>query len=624
MLAAAVALHVVAAESGAGTEGTELKAHFEAAVENYDVVYYNGFDSEADLEGWTTSAGSSWRLNAGVGSLASRGLKPFSTINPESVYSLYHAYASDGSISVISTPDFVLPEAAKVRFYVAYNPIWLIFGNLRLYVCESAEGAVPVKVWDAFFASQEAATDDTKWLQHTIDLTEYAGKEVFFSFTYELDYGDDILLDDFEIIVPSGDGSSVEVNIGEAVQFCDLSSGEPEAWEWSFPGAVTESSSEQNPTVVYNTAGSYDVTLRVSKGGESDELVRTGYVVVRNIAPSARIAIPEGVYFSPEASLVVPLNAELTFRDASAGAPTAYSWSFPGTDIETSTEAAPTVKYIREGMYDVDLEVTNAVGTSATYIYGVKAGGKSLAWNIAADENEYLEVVSLGWYGNYGGSNWLDMEAFAEAFDAPRVPATITSVNIYFGSVTTVSPDAQITVSVALADADGLPGEVLASSTMPVRRLVDASVTYNDPTVFVLDKPAEVDSKFFITVAGFPNESNYIGDDDIAMYVLRRGDGGRNTAYHLLKEVDDNYEYTGEVKWYAQTDDPCSLAIAPRLEFYDEGYDSVALPVADSTEAADTEAVYYNLQGLRVDAANLTPGIYIMRRGATASKVMVR
>ena len=43
-----------------------------------------------------------------------------------------------------------------------------------------------------------------------------------------------------------------------------------------------------------------------------------------------------------------------------------------------------------------------------------------------------------------------------------------------------------------------------------------------------------------------------------------------------------------------------------------------------SIEAADTDAEYYSLDGRRVSAENLTPGIYICRRGAHAVKVVVR
>lgn len=588
-----------------------LTAKFEAD-KTYKVVYHNGFDSEDEANEWNVSSGSAWRISETTGL---QGVPPFSSINPESKYSLFHAYANGGSVSVITSPDITVPAGGLVRFYAAFNPVWIYSGNLILYIVENVDGAQPQPIWNALLASQEAATDDSKWTQYTADLADYAGKEVYFAFSYALNYGDNVLVDDFEVVVPES-GSTVEVKAGGKVHFNDLSAGQPQSWQWSFPGGTPATSTEQNPTVVYDTPGVYDVTLTVGKDGETSTVTLEKYVSVRLEAPAAAIGLPEGVYYSPEASIVVPLNTDLTFTDASAGAPETFSWTLPGTNLESATSRDVTVRYVEEGMFDVDLTVANAAGSSSTYVHGVKAGGQSLAWNIAASENEGLATKALGWYGNYGGTNWLGMEAFAERFDAPVVPASVSSVNVYFGKVTAVSNDADIKVSVALADKDGMPGEVLASASKRVSELVDASVTYNDPTEFVFGKAVKVDTTFFVTISGFPNEDG----DDLAMYMVLRGAGKTNTAYHLLAEEDDEYQPTGEYKWYASDDEPLSLAIAPKIEF-DVPESGIGAPEAAE---ADGDAVYYNLQGVCLGSALPEPGLYIRRQGARAEKVLVK
>lgn len=590
-----------------------LKAKFEAG-DTYATIYRNGFDSEEEANEWNHSDGSNWQLTSATGF---QGLPPFSSINPDSKYSLFHRYANTNDVSVVTSPDMVVPEGGQVRFYAAFNPVWIYDGNLMLYVCENVDGATPVKIWDAFLASQEAATDDIKWNQYSVDLAEYVGKEVYFAFAYELTNGDNVLIDDFELVAPKEDVSVVTVSTGEPVAFRDLSSGQPEAWEWQFPGAATETSAEQNPVVVYETPGSYDVTLTVRKGDESNTVTRAKYVVVRSVAPTAAIGVPSGVYYSPEAGLVVPLNTPLTFTDASKGNPTEYVWKLPGTDLKSSAEKDVTVKYVEEGQFDVDLAVSNDAGTSTTYIYGVKAGGESLAWNISAAENGDLGILQLGWYGNYGGTNWLGMEAFAEAFEKPAAAVTISGVNVYFASVTAVSTDAEITVSIAKADENGLPGEVLATAKLPVSELVDASETYNDPTEFVFSKPVKIADAFFVAIGGFPNASSSAGEDNIAMYALRRDPSGRNTAYHLLENQDDMGNPTGGSTWYAQEEDKCSFAIAPKLVF--DNPSSGVEAVGEATE--EGPVTYYNLQGIRVDAENLAPGIYIRRQGSVSTKV---
>lgn len=591
-----------------------LKAAFEATADNYEVLYHNGFDSDTEAAEWDFSSGSAWQLS---GKEPFRGTPAFSAINPDSKYSLYHAYASGGAVVTASSPEMVVPEDGKVRFYAVFNPVWVIYGNLQLYVCETTPDAVPVKVWDAFLTSQEAATDDIKWNQYYVDLAAYAGKEVFFTFAYELDNGDDVFVDDFELVAPKPATDVITISVGDTVEFRDLSTGEPESWAWTFPGSEQATSAEQHPKVTYNTAGTFDVSLTVARGSETSSAERKAYVKVSPVAPTASIATPAGVYCSPEAGIVVPLHTDITFADASKGAPTSWSWTLPGTDLQSSSDRDVTVRYTAEGMYDVDLTVANEVGSSSTYIYGVKAGGQSLIWNIPAAYNDALAIISLSWYGNYGGTNWLDMEAFAEKFEAPAAKAVISGVNIYFASVEHTSADAPLTVSVAEVGADGMPGAVLASTSLKVSELVDASQTYNDPTWFEFESPVSTERAFFVTVAGFPNKEG----DNIAMYALRRAEtDGVNTAYHRISDLDDNYAPTGTATWYAQTDDATSFAIAPRIEF-----DVVVDGISD-IEAADPDApaVYYNLQGIRVDGSNLAPGIYIRHRAGRSAKILVK
>ncbi|MBL0286084.1 MAG: PKD domain-containing protein [Bacteroidetes bacterium] len=51
------------------------------------------------------------------------------------------------------------------------------------------------------------------------------------------------------------------MNTGSSINFTDLSSGSPTIWAWSFQGGTPATSTAQNPTVQYNTAGTYTVTL---------------------------------------------------------------------------------------------------------------------------------------------------------------------------------------------------------------------------------------------------------------------------------------------------------------------------------------------------------------------------
>ena len=66
--------------------------------------------------------------------------------------------------------------------------------------------------------------------------------------------------------------------VGGSVTFNDQSAGNITTWTWTFPGGTPATSTLQNPTVVYNVAGNYDVTLQVSDGVTSNTLTKTYFV----------------------------------------------------------------------------------------------------------------------------------------------------------------------------------------------------------------------------------------------------------------------------------------------------------------------------------------------------------
>ena len=72
--------------------------------------------------------------------------------------------------------------------------------------------------------------------------------------------------------------ASTNVQIGTDVQFNDESCGNPTSWEWTFEGGTPETSTEQNPVVVYEDPGTYDVTLTVSNAEDEETLVKEDYI----------------------------------------------------------------------------------------------------------------------------------------------------------------------------------------------------------------------------------------------------------------------------------------------------------------------------------------------------------
>ena len=67
---------------------------------------------------------------------------------------------------------------------------------------------------------------------------------------------------------------------GEGIVFSDQSTNTPTSWSWNFGDGGT--SSQQNPSYAYNTAGIYTVTLTVTNAYGNDTETKTNYITVNS------------------------------------------------------------------------------------------------------------------------------------------------------------------------------------------------------------------------------------------------------------------------------------------------------------------------------------------------------
>ncbi|MCF8378316.1 MAG: PKD domain-containing protein [Bacteroidales bacterium] len=70
--------------------------------------------------------------------------------------------------------------------------------------------------------------------------------------------------------------------VGGSIQFMDLSSNSPISWFWTFEGGTPSQSSAQNPSVIYETAGTYDVSLEVTNSAGTDSKTMADYITVES------------------------------------------------------------------------------------------------------------------------------------------------------------------------------------------------------------------------------------------------------------------------------------------------------------------------------------------------------
>jgi PKD repeat protein len=147
-----------------------------------------------------------------------------------------------------------------------------------------------------------------------------------------------------------------------STQLRNLSSRNAVAFQWRFPGGVPAESTENNPTVRYESPGSYDVTLIALGDQRADTLTLPEYFLV------------EG---PPRARFSATVDEQLRLRlDNDSEAAETYRWDFG--DGNSAAGVAPDHTYARPGRYTVVLSARNVCGIDSVSLL-VTAGAEPQA-----------------------------------------------------------------------------------------------------------------------------------------------------------------------------------------------------------------------------------------------------
>ncbi|MBO9632715.1 MAG: PKD domain-containing protein [Chitinophagaceae bacterium] len=142
------------------------------------------------------------------------------------------------------------------------------------------------------------------------------------------------------------------------------------SWQWDFGDGGT--STDPNPSHIYNTTGSFDVTLTITDSkGCSNKLTQTGFVKIRKpvvVITNAPTGGCAPFTYTPRQAVDAP--------DGISN----YSWDL-GNGVTASGPNPPPITYNTPGTYALSLTVTTNSGCSATTTQaeGIKVGTRSPA-----------------------------------------------------------------------------------------------------------------------------------------------------------------------------------------------------------------------------------------------------
>ena len=160
--------------------------------------------------------------------------------------------------------------------------------------------------------------------------------------------------------IPDFSADTTAICQSYSVDFTDLSTNNPTSWNWSFPGGTPSSSTAQNPqNIVYNAAGTYDVTLEVSNSLYTNSTTKTNYILVS--APAGTPGLPQGD------TLLCQNNPNSNYVINPVTNATGYTWTLipDSAGIMTQNDTSCIIDWSDtfKGYASLNVQATNACGS---------------------------------------------------------------------------------------------------------------------------------------------------------------------------------------------------------------------------------------------------------------------
>ncbi len=350
------------------------------------------------------------KFQDGVAWARKTGTGGFGTSNACAYFDNYYLNAR-GVKDALWTPkyDFTSVTNATLSFDVAYARYDATYSDTLEVLVSTNCGLSWTSVYIKGGTTLATAPDYTaniftptsaQWRKDNVVITsQTAGQgNVMFAFVNRGHWGQAVYLDNINIQYTSSAPPVANFNTpstictGAAVSFTDVSTNTPTSWNWTMPGATPSVATVQNPTVTYNNAGVYSVTLTAANGGGTNTAVKT---VTVNATPTITVNSP---------TICSGQTATLTASGA-----TSYTWSTGAIGASIGVMPTVTTTYSVVGRTNgcsasktttVTVNPTPSISVnSATICSGQNAvlsasGASSYSWNTGASTSS-ISVAPL-------------------------------------------------------------------------------------------------------------------------------------------------------------------------------------------------------------------------------------
>ncbi|MFK7772033.1 MAG: PKD domain-containing protein [Saprospiraceae bacterium] len=198
---------------------------------------------------------------------------------------------------------------------------------------------------DTFFTDNDPLTGENWYMVRTVKLENSASGSYF---NLSLGRIDSVFFSPAITLAAGFSSSNQTVCVGDTIQFNDNSTGTITNYDWTFAGGNPSTSNLQNPTIIYNSAGSYDVSLTITDAfGDATEM-KNEYIMIDDL-PTAEFS------YSID-------NGTIQITDNSSNV-NFYFWNF-GDGTTSQTVGNVTHAFDSSGIYTVTLVGSNNCGPS--------------------------------------------------------------------------------------------------------------------------------------------------------------------------------------------------------------------------------------------------------------------
>jgi PKD repeat protein len=299
--------------TGAGTYGVRLIASNPTGRDtiffsNYITILSNtdlAFPFEETMEGSTSTAFPDWIPYNPDGDRTwqfSEGNSSFGT-GSRSIY--FDNYSGDEKDNPYGTVDGIMSNSidlssnsfAELSFDLAYARYNADLTDTLVVYYSTDCGKTFTPFWRKGGKDLATAPDAessfvptaSQWRKETISLAFLNGQtDVYLAIANRSGWGNNIYLDNINVQVPAPTQKPVAaftvasqtVCVGTSVQFSDVSQNSPREWSWTFQGATPATSTQQHPSIIYNTPGTYAVTLTAKNALGIGTTTQQAYITV--------------------------------------------------------------------------------------------------------------------------------------------------------------------------------------------------------------------------------------------------------------------------------------------------------------------------------------------------------